>query len=617
MLVNQNGGELARVELDGKTSETGQSLTSQSSKLHTAKSLPEISMAHNSNNDDLVDAKLGLHHHSTSGGDMSLIHASSDQKTNTIEVLQFLVKQLQSQIGQKDLEMKKLKEQLIMLDSEHRSEVSTYELHLKTLDNKYKELTKVNEELYQRLKGAEEAKIECEIRAQKNMEEKREVRSLLDDKDKRMAELELKLQQKSKDLLELTDKMHLEKIEWTYFQRDLLTTVRVANDFKQETLDECKKLQCEKHVLEERLLAMETELQKFKSENKILHLRPNSNSDQTAPVSSALMTISADGAFGNVVLGAGASTTPVKSSQSNDINNNTPVKSSASPGVAVTYQKSATSPKNPSQSILTMRMQSLDSGSSGVAANSVSPVRSLSLTTSNQLSVRSLIQSIESQAKQVQQQQQQVTSPTNSSVIPPLFPRSNSVPMMGANTQHELIQRHLRQAAMVESANAAAAASNVSITPTAEKSLTQSVDKPSSFMNEILSTSSIRPRSTFNESDPLSALVRGGGSKRNALLKWCQHKTIGYHDIDITNFSSSWNDGMSFCAILHTYLPDKIPYETLKPENKKLNFTIAFQAAESVGIPTILELNEMIAEERPDWHKVMAYVTQIYTHFET
>lgn len=88
--------------------------------------------------------------------------------------------------------------------------------------------------------------------------------------------------------------------------------------------------------------------------------------------------------------------------------------------------------------------------------------------------------------------------------------------------------------------------------------------------------------------DPLQALVKNGGSKRNALLKWCQNKTIGYPNIDITNFSSSWNDGMALCALLHSYIPDKIPYETLNPADKKRNFSIAFAAAESVGIKTSL-----------------------------
>ena len=53
--------------------------------------------------------------------------------------------------------------------------------------------------------------------------------------------------------------------------------------------------------------------------------------------------------------------------------------------------------------------------------------------------------------------------------------------------------------------------------------------------------------------------------------------TVLSFQVDITNFSSSWNDGMAFCAMLHTYIPDKIPYSTLKQTEKRRNFTIAFQ----------------------------------------
>ncbi|KAJ8687578.1 hypothetical protein QAD02_023372 [Eretmocerus hayati] len=117
--------------------------------------------------------------------------------------------------------------------------------------------------------------------------------------------------------------------------------------------------------------------------------------------------------------------------------------------------------------------------------------------------------------------------------------------------------------------------------------------------------------------DPLCGLVTKGGSRRNALLKWCQNKTVGYRNIDITNFSSSWNDGLALCAILHTYLPDKIPYDSLTPAEKRRNFSLAFSAAESVGIPTTLNINDMCQLERPDWQQVMTYVTSIYKHFET
>ncbi|XP_053680485.1 cytospin-A [Anopheles nili] len=128
-------------------------------------------------------------------------------------------------------------------------------------------------------------------------------------------------------------------------------------------------------------------------------------------------------------------------------------------------------------------------------------------------------------------------------------------------------------------------------------------------------------RNSYNDTserkDPLNALVKNGGSKRNALLKWCQNKTVGYRNIDITNFSSSWNDGLALCAIMHSYLPDRVPYDKLNQNDKRRNFSLAFTAAESVGIQTSLSIDEMCLEERPDWQQVMSYVTAIYKHFET
>lgn len=88
-----------------------------------------------------------------------------------------------------------------------------------------------------------------------------------------------------------------------------------------------------------------------------------------------------------------------------------------------------------------------------------------------------------------------------------------------------------------------------------------------------------------DKKNPISKIE---GSKRNALLKWCQIRTKDYPNIDITNFSSSWTDGLALCALLHTYLPEQIPFSLLSPNNKNHNFQVAFKAAESVGIPTIL-----------------------------
>ncbi|OWK14136.1 hypothetical protein Celaphus_00001072 [Cervus elaphus hippelaphus] len=88
-------------------------------------------------------------------------------------------------------------------------------------------------------------------------------------------------------------------------------------------------------------------------------------------------------------------------------------------------------------------------------------------------------------------------------------------------------------------------------------------------------------------------------------------------NIDITNFSSSWSDGLAFCALLHTYLPAHIPYQELNSQEKKRNLLLAFEAAESVGIKPSLELGELLHTDRPDWQSVMQYVAQIYKYFET
>nr|XP_056721224.1 cytospin-B isoform X1 [Euleptes europaea] len=152
----------------------------------------------------------------------------------------------------------------------------------------------------------------------------------------------------------------------------------------------------------------------------------------------------------------------------------------------------------------------------------------------------------------------------------------------------------------------------------------ESLSKPPTmtFAGRMLNSapSSLKPpsRLSVERKDPLAALAREyGGSKRNALLKWCQKKTEGYPNIDITNFSSSWSDGLAFCALLHTYLPAHIPFQELSSQDKKRNLLLAFQAAESVGIKPSLELSEIMYTDRPDWQSVMQYVAQIYKYFET
>ncbi|CAB1339928.1 unnamed protein product, partial [Coregonus sp. 'balchen'] len=117
--------------------------------------------------------------------------------------------------------------------------------------------------------------------------------------------------------------------------------------------------------------------------------------------------------------------------------------------------------------------------------------------------------------------------------------------------------------------------------------------------------------------DGFSMLLRShGGSRRNSLLRWCQSRTQGYKNIEITNFSSSWEDGLAFCAVYHTYLPTHIPYSSLSTGDKSENLDLAFQTGESVGITATLTVEEMLRSGGPDWQRVLGYVESMFRHFE-
>lgn len=70
---------------------------------------------------------------------------------------------------------------------------------------------------------------------------------------------------------------------------------------------------------------------------------------------------------------------------------------------------------------------------------------------------------------------------------------------------------------------------------------------------------------------------------KEALLLWCKAYTNGYHHVQVSNFTTSWHDGLAFCALLHCFRPDLIEYEPLTPEDVKHNLTLAFEIATKVS----------------------------------
>ena len=60
---------------------------------------------------------------------------------------------------------------------------------------------------------------------------------------------------------------------------------------------------------------------------------------------------------------------------------------------------------------------------------------------------------------------------------------------------------------------------------------------------------------------------------------WFQESLTMFQNVKITNFSSSWADGLAFCALIHSFLPDAFDYDQLNSTNRRHNFELAFETA--------------------------------------
>ncbi|XP_067862058.1 smoothelin isoform X2 [Heptranchias perlo] len=107
--------------------------------------------------------------------------------------------------------------------------------------------------------------------------------------------------------------------------------------------------------------------------------------------------------------------------------------------------------------------------------------------------------------------------------------------------------------------------------------------------------------------------VPNANSIKQMLLDWCRAKTRGYEHVAIQNFSSSWSDGMAFCALVHNFFPEAFDYSELNPSNRRHNFEVAFTMAEKLAdCPQLLDVEDMVRMKEPDWKCVYTYIQEYY-----
>ncbi|XP_065366847.1 EH domain-binding protein 1 isoform X2 [Calliphora vicina] len=118
-----------------------------------------------------------------------------------------------------------------------------------------------------------------------------------------------------------------------------------------------------------------------------------------------------------------------------------------------------------------------------------------------------------------------------------------------------------------------------------------------------------------SSSKPVEKIILKENTPGQDLLEWCKEVTKDYPNVKVTNLTTSWRNGMAFCAIIHHFEPSLIDMSKLTPHDVVGNCRIAFDAAESLGIPRVIEPRDMSLLAVPDKLAVMTYLHQMRAHF--
>ncbi|GFV28786.1 plectin [Trichonephila clavipes] len=120
---------------------------------------------------------------------------------------------------------------------------------------------------------------------------------------------------------------------------------------------------------------------------------------------------------------------------------------------------------------------------------------------------------------------------------------------------------------------------------------------------------------TCRISDIITGAADASVTAREALLKWAQRTTERYTGVRITDFTSSWRDGLAFNAILHRNRPDILDFKSLRSRKAKENLELAFSIAEKeFGITRLLDPEDVDTPE-PDEKSLITYISSLYDVF--
>ncbi|XP_071504897.1 cytospin-A-like [Diadema antillarum] len=522
----------------------------------------------------------------------------------------------------------KLQEELERIEDEFMSSKNHFEEQVERYQAMLRELDNEKQELETEVINLKETVIELEETVERQEYDKQQHLSTIADLNQAVQTLREEKQHMSRELTDLKRTSARNSEEWFQFQRDLQKAVVIANDYRSEAQDEVKTLEKDRQDLHNQIKSLSAEVERLRKIERM-------HKPSTPPQSQARSTPSENEIRQRMqAIMKSSEKDIVRGSNSRKTFTNGNHHALSVKSLIKTIESNAgnDTPKVPSSPVSTTSPVSLTYGSRPpMERRNTTIAITKTMNTKPQYSRRATTTII--------------TSPESQKLAMSSSSRAHDDSMIGRTRAQPTTRTEARQTitdALTRSrdfstrrSSTASRDSNESPTsrrtkslncdpiPTGRRTSSSSMrDCDSPTPREAVGNQSPTARKAgeaTDKKDPLSVLVKceGGGSKRNALLKWCQTRTQGYKGVEVTNFSSSWNDGLAFCALIHSYIPDTIPWRELNNQDKKRNFTEAFKAGESIGISSILDIDDMVKMERPDWKSVMTYVTAIYKHFET
>ncbi|KAJ8044185.1 Cytospin-A [Holothuria leucospilota] len=547
-----------------------------------------------------------------------LLHSGRQEK----EILELRCRELEEALNESNNHAEKLQLELERVEYQFEVSKQRFEEEMASYSEILRDQEAYKEELENEYSQMREACIELEDTCDTLDYDKHQHLKTIADLNQAIEVLRKEKQEMQRDLGDIKRTSAQDTAEWIQFQKDLQQTVKIANDYREEAQDEVKRLEKEKADLQDKVKSLTTELDRIKRDKGG---RPSIEIPRTSRSSSLSSESEISKSYSNYHKSSDKDK-PWISSIRKSTQNGGNVKVSVQ-NIIQNIEKEAIgdTPKMPSSPVysspsresLSRRNSSSSSARSSLESLPGSTIRShdskLRRSATVQLPLPSDRKSSSPLAKQLKQRNLE-DSPAPKETrrsVSGTRPTDFRTPVTRTDARQTISNVLFRRSDIgTRKAQTISTRDQGGPISTSKVSTTPSVS----------STAASRRDSAEIKKDPLAALVNrygGGGSKRNALLKWCQQKTQGYKGTDITNFSSSWNDGLAFCALLHNFLPSKIPYDDLSSQDKRKNFTLAFKAAESVGVPPILDIDDMVKMERPDWQSILAYVTSIYKKFGT